>query len=173
MAVNSDKPAKWKSDIVQSVDMYNDWFMKFAPKAFRETRIHTTYEVAASLNSAGNFISLGVGTIRKDPGIIRTLRMSTCPPLAVDRLIGLAGVSPNLIKCLEDEHSLPRRMSDVEIESQLGRVVSIFRKMLDPDIFVWLARKSVKPTDLEVHRAATIVADRMCGAVANPIIRNA
>ena len=29
------------------------------------------------------------------------------------------------------------------------------------------------PTEQEVYRAATIVADRLCGAVANPIIRNA
>ena len=44
--------------------------------------------------------------------------------------------------------------------------------MADPDIFVWLNRD--KPaTNLEIHRAATIVADRLCGSVANPIIRNA
>jgi type II restriction enzyme len=44
--------------------------------------------------------------------------------------------------------------------------------MADPDIFVWLGREQAA-TDVEVHRAATIVADRLCGAVANPIIRNA
>jgi len=32
MAVNRDKPDRWKRDIAQSVDMYNDWFMHFAPK---------------------------------------------------------------------------------------------------------------------------------------------
>lgn len=42
MAVNQDKPGRWKADVARSVDMYNDWFMKFAPKAFRETRIQTT-----------------------------------------------------------------------------------------------------------------------------------
>jgi hypothetical protein len=31
MAVNLDKPARWKADIAKSVDMYNDWFMTFAP----------------------------------------------------------------------------------------------------------------------------------------------
>jgi type II restriction enzyme len=44
--------------------------------------------------------------------------------------------------------------------------------MADPDIFVWLGRRE-PPTETEIHRAATIVADRLCGAVANPIIRNA
>jgi type II restriction enzyme len=50
MAVNLDKPLNWKADIAKSVDMYNDWFMKFAPKAFRETRIETTKAVEATLS---------------------------------------------------------------------------------------------------------------------------
>lgn len=44
--------------------------------------------------------------------------------------------------------------------------------MADPDIFVWLERGD-KPSKKEVERAATIVADRLCGAVTDPIIRNA
>jgi type II restriction enzyme len=44
--------------------------------------------------------------------------------------------------------------------------------MADRDIFVWLERAQ-PPTNVEIHRAATIVADRLCGSVANPIIRNA
>lgn len=44
--------------------------------------------------------------------------------------------------------------------------------MADPDIFVWLNR--AKPvTKTEIHRATAIVADRLCGSVADPIIRNA
>ncbi len=38
MGVNTDKPQRWKQDIARSVDFYNDWFLKFAPKAYRETR---------------------------------------------------------------------------------------------------------------------------------------
>lgn len=34
MVVNLDKPQRWKADITQSVDMYNRWFMQFAPSAF-------------------------------------------------------------------------------------------------------------------------------------------
>lgn len=41
MGINRDKPDLWKDDVAQSVDLYNTWFMEFAPKAFRETRIHT------------------------------------------------------------------------------------------------------------------------------------
>ncbi|CAN2044585.1 hypothetical protein GMMP1_1400031 [Candidatus Magnetomoraceae bacterium gMMP-1] len=39
VAVNRDKVDLWKSDVAKSVDFYNDWFMTFAPKAFRDTRI--------------------------------------------------------------------------------------------------------------------------------------
>lgn len=44
--------------------------------------------------------------------------------------------------------------------------------MLDRDIFPWLETDKA-PSVRERDRASTIVADRLCGAVANPIIRNA
>ncbi|UVT18055.1 MAG: XamI family restriction endonuclease (plasmid) [Nitrospira sp.] len=172
MPVNSDKTLQWKNDIAQSVDMYNDWFMKFAPQAFRTTRIQTTKDVEAALASTGNLLSIQPSVIRQHPEILPTLRMSTCPPIAVDRLIGLAGVSPNLVKYMELEKKLPMRMSVTEADQQLAKISAIIQKMADPDIFVWLGRKDL-PTETEIHRAATIVADRLCGAVANPIIRNA
>jgi XamI restriction endonuclease len=173
MAVNRDKPDRWKGDIVKSVDMYNDWFMKFAPKAFRETRIQTTKDVVATLHSTGNLTNIKPATIRDHPEILPTLRMSTCPPLAVDRLIGLAGVSTNLVKRMELEKKLPPRMSDASVDAELARIAAIIHKMADPDIFVWLSREDQPATETEIYRAATIVADRLCGAVANPIIRNA
>lgn len=172
MPVNSDKPRSWKADIVQSVDMYNDWFMKFAPKAFRATRIQTTKDVESTLRSTENLVDLPPELLKVHPEILPALRMSTCPPLAVDRLIGLAGVSTNLVKCMELKKRLPERMVSAEADSQLAKISGIIEKMADPDIFVWLGRRE-RPTEVEVHRAATIVADRLCGAVANPIIRNA
>lgn len=173
MPVNLDKPNKWKADIVKSVDMYNEWFMKFAPKAFRETRIQTTKDVEATLRATGNLTDIQPVTIRKHPEILPTLRMSTCPPIAVDRLIGLAGVSINLVKCMELEKKLPGRITVATADAELARIAAIIVKMADPDIFVWLSRTDQPATEIEIHRAATIVADRLCGAVANPIIRNA
>jgi hypothetical protein len=173
MAVNRDKPSRWKADIARSVDMYNEWFMRFAPKAFRETRIQTTKDVEATLHATGNLTNIQPAMLREHPEILPTLRMSTCPPLAVDRLIGLAGVSPNLVKRMELEKKLPVRISLATADAELSRIAAIIEKMADPDIFVWLPRKKQPATEAEIHRAATIVADRLCGAVANPIIRNA
>lgn len=172
MAVNRDKPDQWKADIAQSVDMYNDWFMQFAPKAFRETRIQTTKDVEATLTATDHLTNIKPVTLRQHPGILPTLRMSTCPPLAVDRLIGLAHVSPTLVKSMEQDQRLPVRMSAADADIELEKIAAIIERMADPDIFVWLGREQ-SATEAERHRAATIVADRLCGAVANPIIRNA
>ena len=172
MPVNLDKPQQWKPDIAQSVDMYNEWFMKFAPQAFRTTRIQTTKDVEAALDATANMTDIQPATIREHPEILPTLRMSTCPPLAVDRLIGLSGVSPNHVKSIELERKLPSRLEVAQVDLQLSKIAAIIEKMADPDIFVWLGRNE-PPSDTEAHRAATIVADRLCGARANPIIRNA
>ena len=104
-------------------------------------------------------------------GVLPTLRMTTCPPIAVDRLVGLSGASKNLVKNLE-VGKLPARMGAKELTADLIKIGYIIEKMADPDIFVWLGRTKPASAD-EIHRAATIVADRLCGAVANPIIRNA
>jgi len=68
--------------------------------------------------------------------------------------------------------SLPPRMLLDNLNSDLSRIGNIIRRMADPDIFMWLSRQNA-PTQAEKHRAATIVADRLCGSIANPIIRNA
>lgn len=171
MPVNRDKPDLWKADIRLSVDMYNDWFIRFAPDAFRSTRIKTTEAVEKTLKATGNLTDVSPTLLKASPQVLPTLRMSTCPPLAVDRLIGLAGVSKNLVGVME-EGGCPVRMKEAELMSQLTRIGDIIERMADPDIFVWLGRKDT-PTEQELYRAATIVADRLCGSVANPIIRNA
>jgi type II restriction enzyme len=74
---------------------------------------------------------------------------------------------------MEIEKKLPARMTQAAADKELARIAAIIEKMADPDIFVWLSRKDQAATEAEIHRAATIVADRLCGAVANPIIRNA
>ena len=172
MPVNLDKPLNWKADVAKSVDMYNDWFMNFAPSAFRTTRIQTTRDVEATLRKTGNLTNIKPAMLRAHPEILPTLRMSTCPPLAVDRLIGLAGVSSSMVKRMEDQKKLPVRMRPSQIDAELAKITGIIERLADSDIFVWLGRDT-PATKVEIHRSATIVADRLCGAVANPIIRNA
>jgi type II restriction enzyme len=172
MGVNLDKPQLWKADVSASVDMYNEWFMRFAPQAFRETRVRTTSSVEEALKATDNLTNVKPDLLRRNPNILPTLRMATCPPIAVDRLIGLAGVSDNLVKCMEKNNSIPPRMPLGTVNTELAKIGAIIERLADPDIFVWLKRAS-PATEAEIHRAATIIADRLCGAWANPIIRNA
>jgi len=172
MAVNRDKVDLWKSDVARSVDFYNDWFMTFAPKAFRDTRIETTKQVEQALQWTENLTNIRPEILQNYPSVLPMLRMTTCPPIARDRLVGLAGISPNLVKSMEIDNRVPPKMKPRELNEHLEKIVNIIEKMADPDIFVWKERGD-KGTREEVHRASTIVADRLCGAVADPIIRNA
>ena len=172
MPVNSNKPERWKSDIAESVDFYNDWFMRFAPKAYRDTRIETTKRVKFALEATANLTHIEPAVLRQYPSVLPMLRMATAPPLARDRLIGLAGVSPNLVIGMEAYQRIPPRMSEVAVDTNLHKISQIIMKLADGDIFSWL-ETGQQPTETETHRAATIVADRLCGAVADPIIRNA
>lgn len=100
--------------------------------------------------------------------------MATCPPIARDRLVGLAGVTKSLIENMEDSDN-PRvspRMAEDRLSDELLKIAKTINRMADPDIFVWLPEMR-EPTEQEVQRSATVVADRLCGAVADPIIRNA
>lgn len=172
MPVNRDKPDRWKADIARSVDLYNQWFVKFAPKAFRDSRAGASKSVESALARTANLTELSPEALIADPAMLPILRMSTCPPLARDRLIGLACLSPNLVRCMEIERCLPSRMVRTNLAPQLRRIVNTIRRMADPDIFGWL-KDARRPSKSEVLRAATVVADRLCGAVADPIIRNA
>lgn len=171
MPINADKPHLWKADTCASVDQFNRWFMKFAPKAYRDTRKKTIEHVERGLSFTNDLLTITPDVLRTNPGILPMLRMTTCPPLARDRLIGLAGSTKNFVGCLE-EGKLPSRLTATDLNSQLNKLTGILSQMLDVDIFPWLEGKR-KPTKHELYRSSTIVADRLCGAIAEPIVRNA
>lgn len=79
MPVNLDKPHNWKADITKSVDMYNQWFMDFAPKAFRDTRIEATKDVEATLKSTENLTNIKPEVMRKLPEIFPRVRSRKTP----------------------------------------------------------------------------------------------
>lgn len=169
--MNADKPMRWKSDIAASVDQFNAWFMKSAPVAFRNARVSTTDRVAEALRVTKDLSDISSSTLTAHPEALPTLRMSTAPPLAVDRLMGLARVNKNLVKRME-QGSIPPKMESTTLKDNLDSMSRVLLEMLDYDIFPWLPLQR-SATDIERERAATIVADRLCNAVANPIIRNA
>jgi hypothetical protein len=127
--------------------------------------------VETGLVQTKDLIAITPDIIKATPAILPMLRMSTCPPLARDRLIGLADSSKNLVGMLE-VGKLPPLIDAKVLEVHLERITKIISRMLDIDIFPWLEAKR-RPTKEERYRSSTIVADRLCGAVAEPIVRNA
>lgn len=172
MAINADKPHLWKKDIAESVDLFNQWFMQFAPAAYRDTRITTTDHVRAALRLTNDLRSITPDTLAANPSVLPVLRMSTAPPLARDRLVGLAYANKNLVLSMEERAKLPPKMAKDAVQRELKSICGILGTLVDRDIFPWL-QEDKAPTDAELYRASTIVADRLCGAVADPIVRNA
>src|SRR5258707_14488249 len=124
MPINADKPHLWKADTRASVDQFNQWFMKFAPKAYRDTRKKTIESVEQGLTLTKDLSTITPDVIKGNPSILPTLRMSTCPPLARDRLIGLADSTKNFVGCLE-VGKLPRLLSPKLLEEHLGKITGI------------------------------------------------
>mgnify|MGYP005812478037 CR=1 FL=1 len=154
--------------------LYNAWFMENAPRAFRESRERTGQEVAATLTATGNLTNLGPEVLRRSPKCLQTLRMCTCPPLARDRLVGLSGASKGLVSRMEIDGALPTGLPDGRLDAELRKLARTIERLVDTGIFFWLESVPLsRPTDADVARAATVVADRLCGALADPIIRNA
>ena len=77
MAINADKPQEWKKDIAASVDRFNQWFIKFAPKTYRDTRLKTTGFVEEALTLTNDLRSITPELLAAHPKVLPTLRMST------------------------------------------------------------------------------------------------
>ena len=79
-------------------------------------------------------------------------------------------------RCLEGKdnvlHGCPRRMSEKELQENLQKLCDVLAELIDGDLIPWVASEG-KPSKQELDRAATVIADRMCGASSDPIIRNA
>lgn len=105
MSVNTDKPLIWEADIAKSVDFYNDWFINFAPGVYRKTRGEAVVKVKRGLELTSNLTSVSPEVLREHPSVLPILRMATAPPLARDRLTGLAGVAPGLVKSMEVDNA--------------------------------------------------------------------
>lgn len=172
MPINANKPERWKTDIINSVDFYNTWFMQFAPQTFRDARKVITNQVNDAIKNTADLTLLTPELLKQHPSTLSMLRMATAPPIARDRLSGLAYVSRTIINRMEIDGKLPTRIVEADLNVILTRILDIIARLLDRDIFPWLEH-AIAPTEQERERASTIVADRLTGATADPIIRNA
>lgn len=100
--INRCNPNRWNEDIQKSVTLYNKWFVEFAPPAFRMARKDSIVKVNAAFESFSSLCDLDDDTLINNPTQLPVLRQMTCPPLACDRLAGLAGVAPSVVKAFEE-----------------------------------------------------------------------
>lgn len=169
--INADKPSLWKPDIERSVQLYNEWFLRFAPRAYRRTRKSSISQVRRAFAVTRNLREINQHILAARPAIISTLRMATSPPLARDRLAGLSGASKSLLETMEN-NLLPPRSSEDSLSGHLTRICEVVNLLMDRDLFPWIDQGgSVQRRQLEI--ATSVVADRLSGAVADPVIRNA
>lgn len=172
MPLNSDKPDRWPGDIALSVRLFDEWFLHHSPKTFREERRKATEAVKSAFTATADFTMLSPEVLRASPSVVEVLRMATTPPLARDRLIGLAQVGKALVQSLE-EGRLPRKSLGTPLLAEsLERICSVIEPLLDLELFSWRS-EGRKPTDSERDLAAFVVADRLCTSLSNPIVRNA
>lgn len=176
MPINSDKTPLWKADIARSIDFYNDWFLRYAPATYRKQRVIRTKEVLASFERTDNLTRITPDVLKESPGLLPILRMATTPPLARDRLIGLAYLNKAMVLAMEGGEEkpprLPVRMDKDELAEGLQRICETIMELADRDLLPWLG-SGKRPTKDELDRGATVIADRLCGATTDPLIRNA
>lgn len=167
--INRRNTELWKEDTIKSVSLYNDWFLNFAPSTYTKERKRAMEQVGLAIRQTNNF-HFTTTHLKEHPEFIPILRMATTPPIARDRLIGFSGVKPSFIKNME-EGRLPQRISEEEKEDCLNRLALVLNKLLDVELFSWI-QKGNTPTVEELKIAECIVADRLCGTLSDPIIRN-
>ena len=173
MGINRDKPDRWKKDIAKSVDFYNRWFLDFAPQTFRTVRGKATASVEEFFDLSDSLANVTADLLFEFPNLLPILRMTACPLLARDRLVGLAGVPKSLVMSMEDKANpkIPPKSKKGEVLGSLKKIILVLQKLLDTDICPWIP-EGRKPGKSERYRAATIIADRLSGALADPVIRN-
>jgi type II restriction enzyme len=150
--------------------MYNNWFTQFAPATYQAERLTAIAKVANDLIAANDFIGLTGLTIQGNSTMLPTLRMACCPPLARDRMAGLAYVDRAILEVFE-AGNVPNGMLPAAAVVELNKFAAVFNTFVDKFICPWLNGAN-PPTQAERDFAASIIADRLTGAVADPLIRN-
>ena len=163
-SINRRNTDCWKADVQKSVLFYNNWFLDFAPATYVAARKSAISKVEAAFSITNFFGEITPAILEAHPELIAIMRMSTTPPLARDRLSGLADVSKQIVKSLEEGR---RRGCCADFR----RILQIVTRLLDREILPWLGRGD-SPRDSEAAVASAIIGDRVCGSLADPIIRN-
>jgi methylase of polypeptide subunit release factors len=176
MPLNANRTDLWKEDISRSIDFYNRWFIEFAPSAYQTQRAEQQQKVKQAFEWTQNLTHITPDVLRAYPSLLPVLRMACAPPLARDRLMGLAYASKSLIAAMEGREDrpsrIPPRFQSARITEELSAICDVIQELVDRDLFTWL-NEDRTPASVEIERAVSLISDRLCGFMSDPIIRNA
>ena len=164
------RDSNWEEDIKESVADYNEWYLTFTGEAYREAKVEATEVVATALAVTNNLRKLTFQTLWKNPKIIRGLRMTSSPPWAVDRLIGISQTSPGLVKAMENNSTGNRKATTAK--PLIQKLIDTVRSGYDLELLRWIPEER-NPTNAELALATQTLTDRLALSIANPAIRNA
>lgn len=166
MGINRANPDNWNRDIESSVSYYNNWFMTYAPPTFRKAREKSVESVKNALSLIKSVTDLDASVLMSSPSLVEVLRQMTCPPLASDRLAGLAQVPPSVIKSFASGKARESTKREYAV-----KIMDVIAELLDTDLISWIDQDGL-PTQRQMELAALVVSDRLCGAMTDPLIRN-
>ena len=166
--INRSSIDKWKLDSAESVDFYNQWFLDYAPRTFKEARAKARAEVEKAFALLENMDVISSRVLEASPRLLSVLRQMTCPPLARDRIAGLSGVSRTVVKRAEENG----QWENNDGRNCAGRLFHVVVKLLDAELFPWLTQGVKSVCDKAKERGILIVADRLSGVMSDPMIRN-
>ena len=170
--INKENTNQWKHDIQDSVTYYNYWFLNFAPSAYIESHNKARMLVDHVFERTNDLNPITADLICSVPQAITVLRMITTPPLARDRLVGLANVSKSFIEKLEESDE-----NEITLKKQKGfrekieRIIEVISELLDTGLIAWVNQRET-PEESKVRLVKEIVADRISSSMADPFIRN-
>lgn len=147
--------------------------MTAAPAAFQRARTAEANSVQLVFNQTDYLRCITPKLLIENPWMLSVLRMTTCPPIAVDRLVGLAGIEDNLVDRMTKHGDLPPRAAPGALLAPMTRICKILTQLLDYNLFPWLKRNPSVIQPCEAERANAVVTDRLSASLANPEIRNA
>lgn len=190
--INANKPERWNEDTQASILQYNAWFLEYAPSTYRLARGACIDGAHRFLDDTNYLRSLDEKYLWDNPEDLAIARMFCAPPIARERLAGLAQVSKTIVQSME-KGNMPRgKSSGAQRREAIGHIISVLKELIDIQLCPWLKRggeavaydiaderlmpgmKEEKiPLDREVEIASCVAGDRLCSSRTDPLIRNA
>ena len=168
--INADKPYRWNEDSQASILQYNDWFFEYAPKTYQSARGACIEGAHRLLDDTNHLQSLNEQYLWDHPEDLAIARMFCSPPIARERLAGLAQVSKTIVQSMEKGNA-PRGRSRIQRREAISRIVPVLKHLADTQLCAWL-KEDTHPSDREIEIASCVVGDRLCGSLTDPLIRN-